>query len=81
MNTWLGSVRTRLQLARTRAQLLNLTEAQLRDVGLTREQAWQEASTPPWRGVPGNVGTSRQNTMSAANSVNAVNGGHAIDAA
>jgi uncharacterized protein YjiS (DUF1127 family) len=52
MNTWLGRVRTRLQMARTRAQLLNLTEEQLRDVGLTRQQAWQEASTPPWRGAP-----------------------------
>ena len=81
MNTWLGSVRNRLQLARTRAQLLNLTEEQLRDVGLTREQAWQEASTPPWRGGPGIVGATRNHTTSAKNGVNIVNGGHVIDAA
>ncbi|MYZ41552.1 DUF1127 domain-containing protein [Achromobacter sp. KS-M25] len=78
MNTWLGSVRIRLQLARTRAQLLNLTEAQLRDVGLTREQAWREASTPPWRGVPGRANVPRQNAKAAHQAVNA---GHAIDAA
>jgi len=77
MNTWLGSVRNRLQLARTRAQLLNLTEEQLRDVGLTREQAWQEASTPPWRGAPGIAGASRKNAKAA---VHAVNAGPAIDA-
>jgi len=78
MNTWLGSVRIRLQLARTRAQLLNLTEAQLRDVGLTREQAWREASTPPWRGVLGRADVPRQNAKAARHAVNA---GHAIDAA
>ena len=77
MNTWLGSVRIRLQLARTRAQLLNLTEAQLRDVGLTREQAWREASTPPWRGMPGRAGAPWQNAKTAGHAVNA---GHAIDA-
>ncbi|MBA1204058.1 DUF1127 domain-containing protein [Pseudomonas capeferrum] len=38
-----------MQRRRTRSVLLQLDDAQLRDVGLTREQARQEGGKPFWR--------------------------------
>ncbi|MBT25436.1 DUF1127 domain-containing protein [Thalassobius sp. S69A] len=47
-----GSVLARLMgllaLRRQRAQLARLDDAALRDIGLTREEARQEASRPVW---------------------------------
>lgn len=45
----LSRVGLMLHRVRTRKVLLTLTDRQLRDVGLSREQALEEAGKPFWR--------------------------------
>lgn len=41
-------VRARMEIQRTRARLSDLTDDQLKDIGVTREQALFEAGKPFW---------------------------------
>lgn len=46
----LGSWRLMLHRWQSRKQLRELSDQQLLDIGLSREQAWEEACKPFWRG-------------------------------
>ncbi|MCO5066082.1 MAG: DUF1127 domain-containing protein [Rhizobiaceae bacterium] len=46
VSAWIAK---RAQLRRTRADLLDLSDHQLRDIGLTPQQAVREALLPWWR--------------------------------
>ena len=50
---WLTGFGSRLQLCvereRQRKALAELSDHQLRDIGLRREQIWAEIAKPPWR--------------------------------
>ncbi|HUK59187.1 MAG TPA: DUF1127 domain-containing protein [Stellaceae bacterium] len=46
---WYELFTTWLQRRRERAQLLQLTERELRDIGITRCDALREAAKPLWR--------------------------------
>ncbi len=52
-DTVLPSILDRLDLwrerARTRRRLLTLDDRLLRDIGISRAEAWQEASKPFWK--------------------------------
>ncbi len=49
--TWIRRVKHLLQLRRERAQLHELSDRQLRDIGLTRQQAVREARRHFWDDV------------------------------
>ena len=42
-----------IQRSKTRKQLLELDDAVLKDIGITRQQAWQEAKRYFWQGNRG----------------------------
>lgn len=48
MKNLINRLQHRLQKARSRKQLLTLSEAQLKDIGVTREQAVREARKGFW---------------------------------
>ncbi|MGR2739612.1 DUF1127 domain-containing protein [Billgrantia sp. Q4P2] len=45
---WIRRVKHQVQLRRERTQLQELSDHQLRDIGLTRQQANREARRPFW---------------------------------
>lgn len=48
LKLFVAAVRARMQTQRTRMHLRELTDDQLRDIGVTREQARFEADKPFW---------------------------------
>ncbi|MCV0397109.1 MAG: DUF1127 domain-containing protein [Rhizobiaceae bacterium] len=44
----IGELDLRVERYRTRRTLMDLSDHQLRDIGVTREEAWREASRPFW---------------------------------
>ncbi len=48
ITAWLQSVERMMEKRRTRRALLELTDYQLKDIGLSRSQVHREASRPFW---------------------------------
>lgn len=45
---WFAQIMTLLQVRRTRIDLANLTDTQLHDIGLSRQDVQEELSRPIW---------------------------------
>lgn len=45
---WIGRFDVKVERYRTRRALLEMSDHQLRDIGVTREEAWREARRPFW---------------------------------
>ena len=56
---WLSRVAAMLRAARTRRELAAMDDRQLRDVGLTRDAALEEALRAPWDIAPTRHGAAR----------------------
>lgn len=56
---WLSRFAAMLRAARTRRELAAMDDRQLRDVGLTRDAAMEEALRAPWDIAPALHGTTR----------------------